>query len=109
MLKQTLDGLSKKLESDYQKTPFNPGGGVFTNCIGCGEGVSKGNCATCQLRKGVSKKLNMYRLKASERYLKITSKDSFKKHYHENLDFKYKLNTKMGYYRKACVLYDKGT
>jgi len=39
MLSQTLNELNKKLQSDYAKPPFNPGGGVFTDCIGCGEEV----------------------------------------------------------------------
>lgn len=43
MLNQTLDGLNRKLESDFTKPAFNPGGNVFTDCIGCGEEVySKG-------------------------------------------------------------------
>jgi len=39
MLNQTLSELNKKLQGDVQKPPFNPGGGVFTGCIGCGEEV----------------------------------------------------------------------
>lgn len=39
MLDKTLTELTKKLESDHQKPPFNPGGGIFKGCIGCGEEV----------------------------------------------------------------------
>jgi len=39
MLNNTLNELNKKLQSDYVKPAFNPGGGVFTDCIGCGEEV----------------------------------------------------------------------
>jgi len=40
MLNQTLSELNKKLQGDVEKPPFNPGGGVFTGCIGCGEEVT---------------------------------------------------------------------
>jgi len=111
MLNQTLSELNKKLQGDVEKPPFNPGGGVFTGCIGCGEelktkGISKGLCSSCQLRKGVNKKLEMYRQKAATKYLKITSKKSFLTQYHEKHDFEERLNLKMGYYRKACILYE---
>ena len=113
MLNQTLSELNKKLQGDVEKPPFNPGGGIFTGCIGCGEelrtkGISKGLCSSCQLRKGVSKKLDMYRQKAATKYLKITSKKSFLTQYHEKHDFEERLNLKMGYYRKACILYENG-
>lgn len=39
MLSNTLNGLSKKLEGDQHKPPFNPAGNVITGCIGCGEEV----------------------------------------------------------------------
>lgn len=111
MLNNTLNELNKKLQSDYVKPAFNPGGGVFTDCIGCGEelrtkGISKGVCSSCQLKKGVSKKLEAYRQKAATKYLKITRQDSFLNQYHEKHDFEERLNLKMGYYRKACILYE---
>ena len=113
MLNQTLEQLNKKLESDFVKPPFNPGGNVFTGCIGCGEelrtkGVSKGVCSSCQLRKGVNKKLQSYRQKAAMKYFKITQKDSFKKNYEEKIEEANRITTKLGYYRKACVLYENG-
>jgi tetratricopeptide (TPR) repeat protein len=111
MLNKTLEDLNKKLDSDYQRPPFNPGGNVFTDCIGCGEelrrkGVSKGVCSSCQLRKGVNQKLQVYRQKAAMKYSKITQQKSFNEHYTEKLEDATRLNTKLGYYRKACVLYD---
>jgi len=111
MLNQTLGELTKKLQGDVDKPPFNPGGAVFTGCIGCGEelrtkGISKGLCSSCQLRKGVSKKLEAYRQKAGQKFLKITSKKSFITQYHEKHEFEERLNLKVGYFRKACVLYE---
>jgi len=77
-----VERLEQQFEADPKKPAFNPGGGVFTECIGCGEGgripgISKGLCSMCQMRKDVSKKLDTYRKKANEKYLAITSKEKF--------------------------------
>jgi hypothetical protein len=39
ILKDVLKAVDKKLAGDQVKTAWNPGGGTFTDCIGCGEDV----------------------------------------------------------------------
>jgi hypothetical protein len=62
----------------------------------------------CQLRKGVAQKLKTYQEKAAKAYLTITSRTRFQTKYEEGLAFEENMKKKLGYYRKALVLYDSG-
>ena len=39
MLENTIKNIEKRIENDQIQKSWNPGGGIFTDCIGCGEKV----------------------------------------------------------------------
>lgn len=41
ILKDVLKKVNEKLSGDTRQAAWNPGGGVFDDCIGCGENVIK--------------------------------------------------------------------
>lgn len=119
ILENMITRLKQQFHADPKKPAFNPGGAVFSECIGCGEGsqdkedgrikgISKGLCSMCQLRKGVAARLEVYTEKANDRKIAITTRKDFLTKYYDKLDFEEKLKKKLGYYRKALVLYNSG-
>lgn len=103
ILENMLDNLDKKLLQEENPKPFIVGGAKFSECTGCSQ---KTMCAMCQLRKGVSRKLEKYRKKAADKYMKITKKDDFNTRLKERRNFDVEFNKKIGYFRKALVLFE---
>jgi hypothetical protein len=103
ILENMLDNLEHKLLQEENPKPFIVGGAKFTECIGCSEQTM---CATCQLRKGVLKKLTKYRQKAADRFAKIVKRENFNKKLNERRNFDIEFNKKIGFFRKALVLYE---
>ena len=118
MLKNNLKMLDKHLSAaDVVQQAWIPGGRKFVDCIGCGEQlgskgqkggyVKKGLCASCEMRKAITRKLEGYLVKAKLKRGEMTSTKTFKQKQIMRQNEDENFNKKLGFLQRSNILYSK--